>query len=167
MDPVAAQVAGWLQALGVDGAPETERTPERVAELWSQNLLSGYGRDPARVLAERIQDTGGARVELAGIPFHGVCPHHLLPYFGTVDLVYDPAGQVVGLGALEKLVCAYSRRLVLQETLTQQLVEALMDHLGARGAECRIEAQHLCLMLRGREPRSTVVRTRLARGSLE
>lgn len=160
-------VAHFLRDLEIDPArPELVGTPERVAELWRENLLVGERLDPAEALSERIPDTAGAVVTVTGLPFHSVCPHHLTPTFGEVHLAYEPDGEIVGLGALERLVVACSRRLVLQEQLTASLVDALMEHLGARGAACAVEGQHLCLILRGHEPRSARVTTRLARGSL-
>lgn len=159
-------VAAFLHALGRGDDPAVEGTPERVAEFWRERLLSGHDADLDELLAERIPDASGAVVTLTGIPFHGVCPHHLVPYFGEVHLAYEPDGALVGLGALERLVAACSRRLVLQEQLTRALVDALMDVLGARGAACAAEATHLCLVLRGREPRSARLHTRASRGSL-
>jgi GTP cyclohydrolase IA len=159
-------IADFLEALGRADDPATSGTPVRVAEFWRERLVSGYDADLEAVLADRIPESSGAVVTLSGIPFHGVCPHHLVPYFGEVHLAYDPAGEIVGLGALERLVAACSRRLVLQEPLTQRLVDALMSTLGARGAACAVEATHLCLVLRGREPRSARLHTRTAAGTL-
>ncbi len=159
-------IAAFLHALGRADDPETQGTPDRVAEFWRERLVSGYDDDVETVLAERIPESSTAVVTLSGIPFHGVCPHHLVPYFGEVHLAYQPAGEIVGLGALERLVAACSRRLVLQEPLTQLLVDTLMGTLGAQGAACAVEATHLCLVLRGREPRSARLHTRTAAGTL-
>ena len=164
---VVESVESFLAGLGMEAHDELQQTPRRVAELWRRSLLGGYDADAATILtAGRLPTSGSAVVTLTGVPFHGVCPHHLMPYFGQVHLAYDPEGHIVGLGALERLVTALSRRLVLQETLCDAVVDALMAHLNARGAACCVEAQHLCLMLRGREPRSTRVYTRSVRGSL-
>jgi GTP cyclohydrolase I len=161
-------IEAFLRALGAPADdPETADTPRRVAALWRENLLSGQAVDPAAVLAETMPDEGGAVVTVTGIPFHAVCPHHLLPVHGVVHLAYAPAGRIVGLGRLEALVAALSRRLVLQERLTLDLAEALMRHLGARGAACAVDAEHLCMVLQGREPRQARVHTRLALGCLE
>lgn len=167
MSPTAQAVDALLAALAPPADPELVGTPERVAALWQENLLAGYALDPKDVLAETMADDSGAIVTLTDIPFHCMCPHHLVPALGRVHLAYEPGGVVVGLGALEKLVFALSRRLVLQERLTRQIVDALMAHLGARGAACAIEASHLCLILRGREPREARVHTRVFAGSLE
>lgn len=155
-----------LQALDVPPDAELAGTPERVSALWRENLLSGYRVTPAEALGPTLTDTAGAVVTLTGIPFHGLCPHHLLPFHGVVHLAYEPDGRIVGLGRLERLVHCLSRRLVLQEALTGALVDALMTHLGARGAACAVDAEHLCLVLQGREPRGARLHTRLATGSL-
>lgn len=141
-------------------------TPDRVATLWRENLLSGYEQTPTEALGEPLPDRAGAVVTLTGIPFHGLCPHHLLPFHGRVHLAYEPAGRIVGLGRLERLVACLSRRLILQEALTGALVDSLMTHLGAQGAACAIDAEHLCLVLQGREPRGARLHTRLCVGSL-
>lgn len=167
MSTAESAVGDLLAALGVPADdPELDGTPERVARLWRENLVSGYARDPAEILGDALPDEGGAVVTVTGLPFHGLCPHHLLPYHGVVHLAYAPAGRIVGLGRLEALVTALSRRLVLQERLTHDLAQALMTHLGARGAACAVEAEHLCLVLQGREPRSARVHTRLGLGVL-
>lgn len=166
MSPADA-IAQFLDALGQSEHPETRGTPERVAEFWANHLLSGHAQDPGAVLGERIPVDAPTVVTLTRIPFHGVCPHHLVPFFGDVHLAYEPDAHVVGLGRLEALVQALSRRLILQEQLCIEIVEALMVHLDARGAACAIEAQHLCLSLRGREPRATRVHSRYAAGTLK
>ncbi len=167
MSQVAEAVEALLAALAPPADPELIGTPERVATLWQENLLAGYALDPKEVLADTLADDSRAVVTVTDIPFHCICPHHLVPAIGRVHLAYEPSGVVVGLGALEKLVFALSRRLVLQERLTRQIVDALMEHLGAQGAACAVEASHLCLILRGREPREARVHTRVFAGSLE
>ncbi len=165
---VEEAVTALLGGLGQSEHPEVAGTPERVAELWRDRLLSGYSQDPAEVLADRLPaPVDGVVVTLTGVPFHGVCPHHLVPYLGEVHLAYEPGEGIVGLGALERLVEVLSRRLVLQEELTRDVAEALRTHLGAKGAACAASATHLCMVLRGREPRTARVHTRYACGSLE
>ena len=159
-------VADLLTALDLADHPEVRGTPERVAEFWRARLVSGHALDPADALGEPIPVAAPTVVTLTHIPFHGMCPHHLVPYFGEVHLAYEPGAHIVGLGGLEKLVATLSRRLVLQEQLCADVLDALETHLKVKGAACAIEATHLCLILRGREPRPTRVHTRLARGSL-
>ena len=134
----ADAIAEFLKALGHENHPETEKTPERVEKLWTQNLLSGEASSPTAILEKRIVDHSGVTVILKKIPFHSVCPHHLVPFFGHVDLAYDPDGHIVGLGALENLVACLSRRLILQEDLTGQIVDHLMTTLGAKGAAFKL-----------------------------
>ncbi len=161
-----AAVHAFLESLPVDLTdPELQRTPDRVAELWRDELLCGDA-DGAKALSPRIAAPSQAVVTITDLPFQCVCPHHLTPTFGRVHMAFEPQSWIVGLGALSDLVRAFSRRLVLQETLTEELVEALMLHLGARGAACAIEAQHLCMSLRGRSPHESQVWTRISKGSL-
>lgn len=161
-------VAALLAALpGPSDDPEVQRTPERVAELWQTQLLDGYAHDPAEALGRPIPEAPGGLVVVTDLPFHTVCPHHLTPAFGVVHIAYESGGQVVGFGALQRLVDTLAHRLVLQEQLTRQLAEALMQHLDARGAAVQVEARHLCMILQGRTPQQARVTTRCALGSLD
>ena len=134
-----ASVADLLSAAGIGAHPELTKTPARVAEFWEETLLSGYDEDPSEILAKILPTTGASVVTLTGIPFHSVCPHHLVPYFGVAHVAYEPDGGIVGLGALERLVNALGRRLSLQENLCEAIADALMEHLGAKGAACCLE----------------------------
>ncbi|MFN3198665.1 MAG: GTP cyclohydrolase I [Bradymonadia bacterium] len=163
-----AAVTAFLESLDADFSdPELNRTPERVTQLWRDNLLSGHRLDPREALGKPLDAEGEGVITLTGIPFHGMCPHHLLPYFGVAHVAYDPRKAIVGIGSLEHMVNACSRRMILQETLTKMVVDTLMTHLDAAGAACAIEATHLCMILQGREPRSARVHTRQAAGSLQ
>ncbi len=168
---VADEVARLLAALTATaqvpaGLPDLVGTPERVSDLWLDNLVSGYATTPQEALGAPIDDASGALVTLTGIPFHGVCPHHLLPFHGVAHVAYAPRGRIVGLGRIERLVACLSRRLVLQESLTHAIAEALMSTLDAEGAAVALDAEHLCLVLQGREPRGARLNTRVGLGSL-
>ena len=126
----------------------------------------GGAADAGAAGGRRIDDASGALVTLTGIPFHGVCPHHLLPFHGVAHVAYAPRGRIVGLGRIERLVACLSRRLVLQESLTHAIAEALMSTLDAEGAAVALDAEHLCLVLQGREPRGARLNTRVGLGSL-
>lgn len=149
----AAAVERFLDALGLPEAvrrsADLAATPERVAEAWLDELVDGYRLDPARVLADGTPGASRDLVAVTGIEFHSVCPHHLLPSRGLAHVGYVPGGRLVGFGQLVRLVDALAHRLVLQEELARQIAQALVDHLGAAGAACVLEAEHLCLSARG------------------
>jgi GTP cyclohydrolase I len=160
--PAAAlsrSVQGFLDALGlppeVRRSADLEGTPARVAQAWREDLLDGYRHDPAEILRDAIPSAGRELVAVTGIDYHSVCPHHLLPSRGLAHVAYVPGGRVVGFGQLARLVDALAHRLVLEEDLARHVVEALMVHGGARGAACVLEAEQMCLSVRGeRRPRA-------------
>jgi len=141
----------FLDALGIDRSidPELARTGERVAEAFAHDLLDGYALDPVEVLSDRMPHAGSRLVALTSIQTVIVCPHHLLPAVGHVDVGYMPDREVVGLGALARLVKCFGHRLVLQETLAQQVADALVTVLGAHGAICVARLSPTCLTARG------------------
>ncbi len=151
----AEAVARFLDALGlppeVRGAPDLVETPRRVAEAWAEELLDGYRRDPAEVLAGPMPSAGRDLVAVTGIDFHSVCPHHLLPSRGVAHVAYVPGGRVVGFGQIVKLVDCLAHRLVLEEDLARQIADALVRHVGAMGAACVLEAEQLCMTVRGQK----------------
>jgi GTP cyclohydrolase I len=146
-------VARFLDALAlppeVRGAADLADTPRRVAEAWLEDLADGYGRDPAEVLAGGLPSAGRDLVAVTGIDYHSVCPHHLLPSRGVAHVAYVPGAKVVGFGQIVKLVDALAHRLVLEEDLARHVAEALVRHVGARGAACVLEAEQLCMTVRG------------------
>jgi len=146
-------VARFLDALGLPGevrdAADLADTPRRVAEAWLEDLVDGYGRDPAAVLAGGLPSAGRDLVAVTGIDYHSICPHHLLPSRGVAHVAYVPGGRVVGFGQIVKLVDALAHRLVLEEDLARDIAEALVRHVGARGAACVLEAEQLCMTVRG------------------
>ncbi len=150
---LAEAIARFLDGLGLP--PEVRRagdladTPRRVAETWANDLLDGYRRDPAEVLAGAIPSAGRDLVAVTGIDFHSVCPHHLLPSRGVAHVGYLPGGRVVGFGQIVKLVDCLAHRLVLEEDLARQIADALVKHVGARGAACVLEAEQMCMTVRG------------------
>jgi GTP cyclohydrolase IA len=155
-----AAIEALLRASGLDPADEELReTPARVARLWQAEFLAGYAMNPAAILGEPV--TGEADpdvVVVGGLRFHGMCPHHLLPYRGVAHVAYIPRGKLVGFGRLAELVECFTKRLTLQERATHQVAEALVTHLGAAGAGCVIEAEQMCLAIPGeRHAQSGVV----------
>ncbi len=151
--PLADAIARFLDAVGlppdVRRARDLADTPRRVAETWAEDLLDGYRQDPAEVLAGAIPSAGRDLVAVTGIDFHSVCPHHLLPSRGIAHVGYVPGGRVVGFGQIVKLVDSLAHRLVLEEDLARQIADALVEHVGARGAACVLEAEQMCMTVRG------------------
>ncbi|WP_243336530.1 GTP cyclohydrolase I [Anaeromyxobacter soli] len=154
-DPAAAAeaVERFLDALGLPAetraSEDLQGTPRRVAQAWLEDLVDGYRRDPAELLAEAIPSSSRDLVAVTGIAFHSVCPHHLLPSRGVAHVAYLPGGRVVGFGQLVRLVDTLAHRLLLQEELSRAIADALVTHLGARGAACLLDAEQLCMTVRG------------------
>jgi GTP cyclohydrolase I len=146
-------VGHFLDSLGlppeVRRSDELEGTPRRVAEAWLRDLVDGYRQDPAEILEGAIASPSRDLVAVTGIEFHSVCPHHLLPSRGIAHVAYVPGGRVVGFGQIVRLVDALAHRLVLQEDLARAVADALVRHLGARGAGCVLDAEQLCMTVRG------------------
>lgn len=147
----ARAVEELLDALGVPIAsdPELSETGRRVADALANELLVGYRMDPAEILAEATSSRATGLVVVTGISTTTMCPHHLLPASGVVHLGYLPGAKVVGLGALARLVDCFARRLALQEDLGQRIADALVTHLGARGAGAIVDLAPTCVTARG------------------
>ena len=165
---LAAALQRLLEAAGLDlRHKDLTRTPPRVAKLWDEEFLSGYGMEPARILGDPV--TGEAATELVVIrdlPYHGMCPHHLLPYIGTATVAYLPGDKLVGFGRLGDLVRCFTKRLTLQERACNDIVDALMEHLAARGAGCVMKGEHMCLRIPGTKHQAAVV-TASFRGQMQ
>jgi GTP cyclohydrolase IA len=149
-----------LMAIGEDPAREgLARTPKRVAEAWSF-LTSGYRADQDAVINEAIfTQATNSMVIVKNIEVYSLCEHHLLPFFGRCHIGYIPTGKVFGVSKLARLVDMYARRLQLQERLTEQISQAIMDNIGAKGVGVMMEARHLCMMMRGVEKQNSVMVT--------
>lgn len=145
-----AAVRSLLVALGEDpNRPGLEDTPRRVALAW-QEALSGTHSDPSAALEKVFSLDHDEMVLVRDIPFYSSCEHHLLPFFGVAHVAYIPSrGQITGLSKLARVLEGYARRLQVQERLTAQVADAIMDRLNARGAACVIEGEHLCMSMRG------------------
>jgi GTP cyclohydrolase IA len=168
----ARAIADFLRALGhaPESDPELSETPERVVEAYADELLSGYGVDLEALLAKGSMPVAPDRehgiVVVHEIAIATVCPHHLLPSLGSASIAYLPGSRLLGLGTLATLVEACARRLALQERIGQDVVRALVDHAGARGAYCRICLVHGCLSARGARQSHARVCTTSAAGEL-
>ncbi len=157
-----------LEAIGED--PNREgliETPERVARMYEE-ICSGVEQDVSEHLSTtfEVSESSGMVVQ-RDIPFYSTCEHHLLPFFGKAHIAYLPNGRVVGLSKLARTVEVYARRLQLQERLTAQIADALMEHLGARGAIVMMEAEHMCMSMRGVCKPGTQTVTLIKRGAFK
>ncbi len=148
IDAAAAQraVRDLLAALGEDVAsPALRETPRRVAEAYAELLTPRSFSATTFPNDERYDEL----VIVRGIPFHSLCEHHLLPFHGVAHVGYLPAERIIGLSKLGRIVEHYARRLQVQERLTKQVAGWIQDHLAPRGVGVVIEAEHLCMSLRG------------------
>lgn len=125
-------------------------TPDRVARAWRE-YCAGYGEDPAVHLARTFEEVGGYEdiVVLRDIPFTSHCEHHMAPIAGIATIAYLPAGRVVGISKLARVLHGYASRLQVQERLTAQVAQAVWDHLSPQGVAVVIEAEHGCMTGRG------------------
>ena len=164
---LAAAVADLLRASALDlDHPDLRDTPQRVARLWAEHFLAGYAMDPAAILGDPVVGEGPSElVVVRRIPYHGLCPHHLLPYTGEATVAYLPADRLLGFGRLADLLTCFTRRLTLQERAANDVVDALMAHLGARGAGCVMHGRHTCLAIPDNKHAAEVV-TASFRGEL-
>lgn len=163
-----AAVRELLAAIGED--PDREGlidTPGRVARSFAE-LLNGYREDPAHHLDRQFTIDHEEMVIVRDIPFSSMCEHHLLPFMGKAHVAYlpGPSGKVTGLSKLARLVDGYARRLQVQERLTGQIADAMMARLHARGALVVMEAEHLCMTIRGAMKPGSMTTTSAVRGSL-
>mgnify|MGYP000169499272 CR=1 FL=1 len=149
-----------LKELGED--PEREglrETPERV-EKSLRYLTKGYKEDPKEILGRTFEVKGyDEMIVVKDIDFFSLCEHHLLPFFGKVHIGYIPKDKVVGISKIARLVEVFSRRLQIQERLTTEIAETLMEHINPLGVGVVCEAVHLCMMMRGVEKQNSVIQT--------
>jgi GTP cyclohydrolase I len=153
-----------IKAIGEDPNREgLEDTPRRVAEMYEE-LFSGLCRDPREDLKVGYELGHHEMVIIKGIPFYSMCEHHLLPFSGTVSIGYIPnaEGRVVGISKLARVVECVSRRPQVQERMVTQIADAINDALKPDGVAVVIEAEHMCMVMRGiKKPGSTVVTSAL------
>jgi GTP cyclohydrolase IA len=159
-EKIAELVRQQLVEIGED--PQREgllKTPERVAAAFDF-LTSGYRTDPEQLLNGAVftQETN-SMVIVKNIEVYSLCEHHMLPFFGRCHIGYIPSGRVFGVSKLARLVDMYARRLQLQERLTEQISQQVMELVGAKGVGVMIEARHLCMMMRGVEKQNSVMIT--------
>jgi len=155
-----------LEQIGEDtGREGLRQTPRRVARAW-EFLTKGYHEDAAKILNGAIfTEKYDEMVIVKGIDFFSVCEHHLLPFYGKAHVAYIPSGKIIGLSKIPRLVEVFSRRLQVQERMTQQIAETLFEVLEPDGVAVVIEARHLCMMMRGVEKHNSKTITSALRGT--
>ena len=138
-----------LEAIGEDPNREgLKETPDRVARMYEE-ICGGMEQDAAVPLSKTFSSPSSEMVLQKDITFYSMCEHHILPFFGKAHIAYIPNGKVVGLSKLARTVEIFARRLQIQEKLTAQIADAIMENLDAKGVMVIIEAEHMCMTMRG------------------
>ncbi len=165
-DPIASHVHAIVGHLGEDpGRPGLRETPKRFAKAM-RALTAGYAGNPAGVVGDGIFPAEGNGVVLVrDVEFYSLCEHHLLPFYGRMHVAYLPANRIIGLSKIPRLVELYARRFQVQERLTEQVANALVDLLEPKGVIVIAEARHLCMAMRGVETQHSQTATRALRGA--
>ena len=153
-----------LEGIGEDVNREGLRdTPDRIARMYGE-IFSGMDENAGEHLAKTFAVASNEIVPVKDITFYSICEHHLMPFYGKVHIAYLPDGKVVGLSKLARTVEVYARRPQIQEQMTIQIVEAVMEHLKPQGAIVMVEAEHLCMTMRGVEKPGSRTMTLASRG---
>lgn len=163
-EKIMAAVRQILEAIGED--PQREGllgTPRRVADLYEE-VFAGLTVDPTEYLSVGFEEQHKEMIVLRDIPFNSICEHHLLPFTGKAHIGYIPSGRIVGLSKLARVVEGFAKRPQLQERLTSQIADALVEGIDARGVGVVIEAQHMCMIVRGVKKPGSLMVTSAMRG---
>ena len=154
-----------IEAIGEDPSREgLLDTPRRIAETYEE-LFAGLHQDPLDVLSTGFQESHREMVILKNIPFYSLCEHHFLPFHGQAHVGYVPAGRIVGASKIARVVDILARRPQMQERLTGQIADALTEGLSPDGVAVVIEAEHLCMTMRGVQKPGTTLITSAIRGA--
>ncbi len=166
-DKIKLAMASIIEAIGEDPLRKSIKdTPQRVAEMYAE-LFSGLDVDPKAELVVDFEEGYEEMVILRDIPFYSMCEHHLLPFYGVAHVGYIPSpdGRVVGISKLARVVEICARRPQLQERMTQQIADAIFEALQPKGVGVVIQAEHLCMVMRGIKKPGTTVITSSVRGN--
>jgi GTP cyclohydrolase I len=157
-----------IEGIGEDPSREGLRdTPDRVRRAL-EYFARGYGQDLEEIVAGAIfEERMEEMVVVKDIDFYSLCEHHLVPFFGKCHIAYLPKDRVIGLSKLARIVEVFARRLQVQERMTRQIAEAIETHLEPHGVAVVVEAQHLCMMMRGVEKQNSVATTSTMLGSFK
>jgi GTP cyclohydrolase I len=165
LDRIRAAVREILLAVGED--PEREglvETPDRVARMYAE-MFSGLHQDPRELLKKTFTQKYDEVVLVKDIEFASMCEHHLLPFYGKAHIAYLPNGKIIGLSKPARVVEALARRPQVQERMTEELADLLMEELDARGVAVILEATHSCMTIRGVRKPNSVCTTSAMRGT--
>ena len=162
---IAAEVRRILDRIGEDaGRPGLRRTPARVEAAYGF-LTRGYRTTPQEAVGNGVfEEAHESMILVRDIELYSLCEHHLLPFFGRAHVAYVPDGRILGLSKLPRIVDVFARRLQVQERMTDQIADAVMEILRPRGAGVVVEAAHLCMMMRGVEKQNSRTVTSALRG---
>ena len=162
---IEAAVRELLYAIGED--PDREgliETPDRVARMYEE-IFSGLEEDPEKHLKIFTEDNNDEMVIVRDIPLYSICEHHLIPFIGKAHIAYIPGnGKVIGLSKLARIVNCFAKRPQLQERLTSQVADFLYENLEPQGVAVVVEAEHLCMTMRGARASGSQTRTSAMRG---
>ncbi|MHC4266818.1 MAG: GTP cyclohydrolase I FolE [Planctomycetota bacterium] len=164
IDRIRCAVKEILLAIGEDTHREgLKETPIRVAQMYTE-LLAGMDEDPKKYVHKAFKENYNEVVLLRDIPFYSICEHHLMPFIGSAHIAYLPKGMVLGVSKLARIVDCFSRRLQVQERLTDQIADFIMDNLKPMGVAIVLEASHSCMTIRGIKKPGSVMVTSSLRG---
>lgn len=166
-EKIKSAVKLLLEGIGED--PDREglvETPDRVARMYAE-IFAGMDADVSQPLSRVFTAGSGGMVLEKDITFYSICEHHMMPFYGKAHIAYIPEGKVLGLSKLARTVEIYAKRLQLQEQMTGQIADAIMEYLAPRGVMVMLEAEHMCMTMRGvKKPGSRTIST-AARGVFE
>lgn len=166
-DKIKEGVRLILEGIGEDISREgLLKTPDRIAKMYEE-LVSGYADDAAMYLEKRFHVENNNMVLEKDIPFYSFCEHHMLPFYGKVAVAYIPDGEVVGLSKIARTVEVFAKRFQLQERLAVQIAETFMENLHPKGVMVVIEAEHMCMTMRGIKKPGAKTVTVVTRGDFE
>ena len=168
MRPLEGLIESVIKELGEDAGREgLRRTPARVVRAL-EFLTQGYHQDPGEILNEAVfEEDYNEMVVVRDIDFYSLCEHHMLPFFGRAHVAYIPEGRIVGLSKLARIVEMFSRRLQVQERLTNEVADEIAKVLQPKGVAVVLEALHLCMMMRGVQKQNSYTITSAMVGEFE
>jgi len=168
LDKIANAYRELLQAIGEDVDREgLLRTPDRAARAL-EFLTQGYRQNLEEIINGAVFESSASEIILVkDIELYSLCEHHLLPFIGRAHVAYLPNGKVIGLSKVARIVDVFARRLQIQENLTTQIAESLMNCLQPSGVAVVVEAKHLCMMMRGVEKQNSVMKTSCLLGTFK